>query len=367
MQRFAFMVWMMVTITSTQSMAQGFLKKLENKVGTATASKANTATSGTTGSTTGEDPAKYGKPIWQFKSDMETVGDGSAMVFVQAAYVTNNQLHLKIAINSQLYEYTNGALQPISGTPNSQAPENRLVYCERDLQGKEFASADASASMVNQPHIVGPMVPGKINRDYTFNGKLFTQGQAWSMVHNYDSSVVLFVGYTFAKGMEYYMASSRGLHQSIPSLSNMGLISPDGNTGGAFIQKGMGGDVYTTKGNKITLTTPYTGDGTTIWLRNTGNVFCFNSSNTHQLLQNDKPYYTFPDAMPTTTNDFKLFISADENRLAWSFISTLNFSDGTVFTAIEGPRRLTIDNKEVILFLARRAKDHSLYLCQKEL
>ena len=100
-------------------------------------------------------------------------------------------------------------------------------------------------------------------------------------------------------------------------------------------------------------------------MRNSGNLFSIDYNNPKLLKQNDQPFCTLDGDI----HNYALFIRADEKRWAWCMPTSgvLHFSDGSAFADAFNARRVTINNKEEIVFLACSRKDNKLYVCRHPL
>ena len=357
--------------------AQGFLNKVKNKLAnSAEKSATNTANSNVAAanqvapsSHNYTDPAKFGTLIYTFsKTEMAAHGGadgyGFNMWFPNLA-VVNNQLVFQVADHdAALYTYSGGQLQLIGGKPDLSMQNTLLTGSEKDQWSVDFTQTDQANAMLKKgPHIASGMIAGKPEQTYIFNGKNIGNFVMAAVAHNADSSVVTVVGASLNGGMNYKMVSSNGQQIALPKqFGGRALVSSDGKISAAlYLNKtGDGYDVYSITGAQISIGNFNNGLG---WLRNTGSVFNVEINNPKALDMNGKLYFTFD--VPVEPKS--LYINSDDKRVCWMGDHGLFFSDGTAFENGQSPRKVILDNKEVIVFLDTDTQSGKLYLCKHDL
>jgi hypothetical protein len=372
-----------ILIAASNLQAQGLFNKVKNKVAnvvdksaTNHATNAVNTTANNTVSNTGTssdikytNPSKFGKVVMKYsakevEAHMGGESGGGFDLYFTAASVVNKELQLKIAeYNTTQYSYTGGQLQKIPGAPGDELRRKFYKGSEGEQRSKDFTNLDYSNAIAKSGgHVQGGQVPGKIAQDYTFKGKKFASFSSGALAHNADSTVVAVVGMSFAGGKVIYsIASSGGINYTLPSPAMWSpLISPDGRVSAAISATASGTFAYVSNGNKVTLTA-YKNDE--IWLRNSGSIFYADDNSVTALYKDGVLFYTFNMLVDLNS----LFISKDDKRMCWQGKGGLYFSDGSIFRDAESPFKITIGDKEVIVFLVINVQNGDLYLCQHDL
>ena len=352
--------------------SQNIFGKIKNKVGNEiegdatkkVSSSVDNSVSSATSSSGFTDPTKYGKVIYTLSNkEKNDAGAGGFNIIIQKSKVSQNQLEFTMTYNENVWEYSNGQLRKTNAHPNYQIPAMRDIGSEKDLQSVDFSQKDMTANMMKTGKSVGSgMQTGKAGQTYTFQGKTFANYfMAMALVHNHDSTVIAVSGMDMNK--KYSLTTSGAKVLTLPTLSSLVFISPDGNTSAAYIQ-GNPSKIYLTNGNIITINHPGDEINQGLWLHNTGNIYSIDNGNKKILKLNDKPIKTFD--FPLAPED--LFISQNGKNMAWTEIygyGNLYFSDGTSFENTYGVRRIFVNEKEVIVFLV--IKGNEMLLCQHDL
>ncbi len=362
-------------------MAQGFLKKLKDKVTNKSAGNITTAAPVVPGHSSAAanagfaDPAQYGKVIVRLTDkDIADAPDGF-ILFFESAKFNNGALSAKVTFKDAVYNYDGTQFQKTAATP-STGTFNIINNSEKDRLSVDMSQIDQMAVLMKTgPHIASGTVPGKIGQDLTFNGKKFASYYTFGIIRNYDSTAVAAAGASLAGGkMAYSVTTVAGQTASIP-MNQMLMLSPDGQIAGNFLQAGIirndpsisaqmkasGAYIYLTNGKKIPIANYGDNSNNGMWLSNMGNIFAIDNADKKNVKENDT--LLFSSDAPIDTK--QLFISHDDKSWAWIGARDLHFSDGTVFAEVSNAYRSYNNNKDVILFLIK--KDKQIFLCQKEL
>ncbi|MEP6612620.1 MAG: hypothetical protein ABJA76_12070 [Mucilaginibacter sp.] len=348
--------------------AQGILGKLKNKltdnVSKTAQSQAGPGTSmALNGSTVHyTDPATVGTVLTTYsQSDLNNHPDGFDMWF-SSVQVLNNQIVAKIAeSNTKSYNYSGGQLQKTGETPPNINRNAIINGSEIEAFSTDFTQSDMSNAMMKNGHnVTSGIVPGKPEQTFTFHGKVVGNFAMAQIAHNADSSVVAVAGMSVSGGMSYHMNSSTGAKVTLPKgYGALPLVSPDGKITAAIMPVDQ--KVYVSNGQTLAITNI---SNNQVWLRNTGNVFYVPaSSNGMSIERNGAVFYKFNNPVDLK----RLFLNANETGMAWMGYRGLYFSDGTVFENASSPTKVTIDNKEVIVFLDVDVHNGNLYLCKHAL
>ena len=366
MKKVIYTILLLASVSSLH--AQGFLNKIKNKIAKAGEKQAAPALSTSAATSPGKeqftDPSKFGTLIKTFSSSELSAAMGTFDLWFQSVKVVNNQLQLKIADYSKdLYSYSNGQLQKI-GQPDISLHNKLINGSEKDLRSIDFTESDQSRAILkNGAHIASGQVPGKIGQTYTFNGKVVGDFIQARIAHNADSSVIVIVGSSYAKGgMTYSMVTSNGQHTALPvKYGAMPLISPDGKLSAAVVQSATGTDVFISNGNKVSTGIYNSNFG--LWLRNNGSVFYVDNNNANALYKDGTLY----KMLELPVNPKMLFISSDDKTMCWESPHAICFSDGSVFENASSSNKVILNGKEVIIFLTVNLQSGEVYLCRHDL
>jgi hypothetical protein len=366
MKKLLYLLCLLVITCTAHS--QGFIKKLKDKASNmAGGNKTAAGSMASSSNTSFTEPSQLGVPIYQLSKQQSMIGDGMVPLSLEWAAVVNNDLHAKMNIDGQVYEYANGQLKA-TGEKFVQHSGFQFMRNEKDLQCVNMSTDVQSEYLLKkEPRICSGPIRGQANQTYTFKGKLLANGIGY-VARNYDSSAIVVVGSEFAAGkVNYFMVTSQSQRLVLPTLCMAVYISPDGKTGATYHQTGMGADFYLTDGRKIPIS-QFPGGDYNLWIRNSGNIFTKDAQK-KLILRNDQPFLDLSGQDNINFGEVNLFISDDEKSAAWfgGYTGTLHFTDGVVVENAFGAQRVILNNKETIVFMAGSVKDNKLYLCRKEL
>jgi hypothetical protein len=363
------LVYTIALLLATQVLQAQFLKKLKSKVssvvGTADTPPASTPSAQADGKFT--DPASFGLLLKIYtKGEISTAmggeGGGNFGLHFLSFKVVNNQFVAQIADVLGIYNYENGKLQTTGQKPPLNISFNDVYNgSEKDFQSKDFSAIDAYNVMQKKgPHVQGFRQPGKINQEFTFNGRPFASLMSAMISHNQDSSVVVAAGASYEKGVSYVMASSAGQTVTLPgSVMTPPLISPNGKMSAVISITAAGSTAYRMDGTKVVLA-DYGGSA---WIRNSGAIFFPSTKVNTVLMKNNKVAQIIPFPM-----DLKqLFIGANDDAFCWPGDHCLCFSDNTRFENADFPVKVSINGKDVVYFTVVNVITGMLYLCHHDL
>lgn len=363
------LVYILLLLPLANTVNAQFLKKLKSKVssvvGTADVPPASTPSAPAGGKFT--DPAQFGVLIKIYtKGEINTAmggeGGGNFGLHFLSFKVVNNQFVAQIADVLGVYDYQNGKLQATGQKPSFKTSFNDAYNgSEMDFQSKDFSNHDMEAALFKKgPHVQSGRQPGKIDQEFTFNGKPFARLMSAMVAHNKDSSVVVAMGMSYGKGVSYVMTSSGGQTITLPHMvMSSPLVSPDGKMSAVINTTADGSTAYLMDGRKV----PLADYGGFAWIRNSGAIFFPSTKGSTAIMKNDKLAQVIQFPM-----DLKqLFIGANDDAFCWPGDHCLCFSDNTRFENADFPVKVTINGKDVVYFTAVNVITGMLYLCHHDL
>lgn len=363
------LVYILLLLTVTNAVNAQFLKKLKSKVssvvGTADTPPANTSPASSDGKFT--NPAQFGTLIKVYtKGEINTAmggeGGGNFGLHFLSFKVVNNQFVAQIADVLGVYDYQNGKLQKTAQKPPLNVSFNDAYNgSEMDFQSKDFSNHDMEAAMLKKgPHVQSGRQPGKIDQEFTFNGKPFARFMSAMVSHNNDSSVVVAMGMSYGKGVSYVMTSSTGQTITLPHMvTSSPLVSPDGKMSAVINTAADGSIAYLMDGRKV----PLADYGGYAWIRNSGAIFFPSAKGSTAIMKNNKLAQVIQYPLELK----HLFIGANDDAFCWPGDHCLCFSDNTRFENADFPVKVTINGKDVVYFTAVNVITGELYLCHHDL
>jgi hypothetical protein len=358
----------LVLLASGQLQAQ-FLKKLKSKVNDVVNTTTPAAPTQQAGDVTGNgftDPAKYGVLLKVYsKGEINKAMGGDAGNFglhFEAFKVVNGQFTATIADVLSVYTYQNGQFQ---NTGQKPTPPIHLATAyngsEGDFQCTDFTAVDTYNAMLKKgPHVQSGRQPGKIDQEFSFNGKPFARFMSAMISHNTDSTVVAAAGMSYDKKVSYVMTSSTGQTLTLAGVTmSAPIISPNGKKIALINTTAAGSIAYYMDGTKTPLT--YYNGGA--WIRNSGAIFYPSIAGKATLVRNGKVV----QGMPYDIDMKHLFIGSNDDAFCFPGDHCLCFSDGTRFENADFPVKVNINGKDAVYFTAVNVVTGTLFLCHHDL